>query len=251
MSLLGIDNLCKTFGDNLVVDHLSLHIERGEVIGLIGSNGAGKTTLVNLISGLLRPDGGTISFDGRDIGHDSVNARINAGIARSFQLVSLFDQLSVFDNIALTVSARDGKTSNMLRPADSDLAVAKETMRMLRQYGVHAKSQTPAGELSHGERKLLDVAVACALRPSLLLLDEPTSGVSTSEKAPIMDIVNSIVRAGAITAVIIEHDMDVVFRYSDRIVAMHQGRILADGTPDEIRVNEEVSITLLGEQVRC
>jgi branched-chain amino acid transport system ATP-binding protein len=249
MTLLAIDRITKAFGDNVAVDAVSLTIEQGGVVGLIGSNGAGKTTLVNLVSGLFRADSGSVTFEGRDITHLSVNERIRAGIARSFQLVNLFDQMSVLDNVALTVFAREGKTGHMLRPAEADVAVRDEALAVLRQFGVHAKAETPASELAQGERKLLDVAVACALRPRLLFLDEPTSGVSTREKAPIMDIVTSIVRSGGITAVVIEHDMDVVFRYSDRIVAMHQGRILADGTPDEIRNNDEVTTTLLGEHV--
>jgi len=249
MALLAVDRITKAFGDNVAVDAVSLTIEAGGVVGLIGSNGAGKTTLVNLISGLVRADSGAVTFDGRDITRLSVNERIRAGIARSFQLVNLFDQMSVLDNVALTVFSREGKTGDMLRPADADAAVRDEALAVLRQFGLHAKAATLAAELSQGERKLLDVAVACALRPRLLFLDEPTSGVSTREKAPIMDIVSSIVRSGAITAVIIEHDMDVVFRYSDRIVAMHQGRILADGTPEAIRKNDEVAMTLLGEHV--
>jgi branched-chain amino acid transport system ATP-binding protein len=249
MTLLAIDRVTKAFGDNVAVDAVSLAIEPGGVVGLIGSNGAGKTTLVNLISGLFRPDSGSLTFDGRDITSLSVNERIRAGIARSFQLVNLFDQMSVLDNVALTVFAREGKTNQMLRPAEADVAVRDEALGVLRQFGLQAKADTLAAELAQGERKLLDVAVACALRPRLLFLDEPTSGVSTREKAPIMDIVTSIVRSGQITAVIIEHDMDVVFRYCDRIVAMHQGRILADGTPDEIRANDEVAFTLLGEHV--
>ncbi len=249
MTLLAIDRVTKAFGDNVAVDAVSLTIERGGVVGLIGSNGAGKTTLVNLVSGLFRADSGSVTFEGRDITQLSVNERIRAGVARSFQLVNLFDQMSVLDNVALTVFARDGKTGEMLRPAEGDVAVHDEALAVLRQFGLHAKAETLAAALAQGERKLLDVAVACALRPRLLFLDEPTSGVSTREKAPIMDIVTSIVRSGAITAVIIEHDMDVVFRYSDRIVAMHQGRILADGTPDEIRANDEVTTTLLGEHV--
>ena len=249
MPLLAVQRLTKTFSDNVAVDDVSLAIEPDGVVGLIGSNGAGKTTLVNLISGLFRADSDSLTFDGRDITHLSVNERIRAGIARSFQLVNLFDQMSVLDNVALTVFSRDGKTGNMFHPAEGDGAVRDEALAVLRQFGLHAKADTLASELAQGERKLLDVAVACALRPRLLFLDEPTSGVSTREKAPIMDIVTSIVRSGAITAVIIEHDMDVVFRYSDRIVAMHQGRILADGTPDAIRANDEVAMTLLGEHV--
>ena len=133
--------------------------------------------------------------------------------------------------------------------ASRDAAVWEEARGVLQQFGLESKAAIPAGGISHGERKLLDVAVAYALKPKLLFLDEPTSGVSTREKAPIMDIVSAIVRSGGITVVIIEHDMDIVFRYSKRIVVMHQGAILADGTPDEIRRNDEVTTTLLGTHV--
>src|SRR5206468_6969138 len=163
-----------------------------------------------------------------------------------FQLVNLFDQLTTLDNVALALFSRDGKTRKLLTLSDADTAVRDEAMGILRQFGLDARARMAARGLSQGERKLLDVAVAYALRPKLLFLDEPTSGVSTREKAPIMDIITSVVRSGGITAVIVEHDMDVVFRYCPRIVAMHQGTILADGTPDEIRRNEQVTITLLG-----
>ncbi|HEU5322424.1 MAG TPA: ABC transporter ATP-binding protein, partial [Methylomirabilota bacterium] len=213
---------------------------------LIGSNGAGKTTLVNLISGLLRADGGQILFRGTDVTAQSVHGRIRAGIARSFQLVNLFDQLTALDNVALAIFSRAGKTAKLLALAEVDRPVWEEAFGVLRVFGLEAKARMLAGGLSQGERKLLDVAVAFALRPKLLFLDEPTSGVSTREKAPIMDTVTSVVRAEGISAAIIEHDMDVVFSYSDRIVAMHQGAILADGTPDEIRRNEAVTTTLIG-----
>jgi branched-chain amino acid transport system ATP-binding protein len=228
------------------VDGVSLRIEPNEVLGLIGSNGAGKTTLVNLISGLFPADGGALVLEGRDITRQSVNERIRAGIARSFQLVNLFDHLTVLDNVALTIFSRQGKTRRLMALAGLDDDVHGEAFAILTQFGLATKARMLAGAIAQGERKLLDVAVAYALRPRLLFLDEPTSGVSTREKAPIMDIITAIVRSGGITAVIIEHDMDVVFRYSDRIVAMHEGRILAEGTPDEIRQNEQVTLTLLG-----
>jgi len=246
MSLLQTRALRKSFGDLHAVDGVDFRVETGEMLGLIGSNGAGKTTLVNLISGLLRADGGTIVFDGRDVTRQSIHQRIEEGIARSFQLVNLFDQLSTLDNVALTIFSRDGKSRSLTTLADRDTAVLDEAYAILKSFGLEAKARMAAGGLSQGERKLLDVAVAYALRPKLLFLDEPTSGVSTREKAPIMDVVTSIVRSGQITAVVIEHDMDVVFTYSDRIVAMHQGAILADGTPDEIRRNEAVTTTLIG-----
>jgi branched-chain amino acid transport system ATP-binding protein len=246
MSLLATRTLSKSFGAMRAVDGVDLAVNAGELLALIGSNGAGKTTLVNLISGLVRPDAGTILFEGRDVTRQSVTERIRGGIARSFQLVNLFDQLTAFDNIALTIFSRRGKTRHMASLAVRDREVADEAQEVLQRFGLASKARMLAGGLAQGERKLLDVAIAYALRPKLLFLDEPTSGVSTREKAPIMDIVTSIVRSGNITAVVIEHDMDIVFRYSDRIVAMHQGAILADGTPEEIRHNEQVAVTLLG-----
>jgi len=246
VSLLEIRNVTKTFGDNRAVDDVTLTIRKGEFLGLIGSNGAGKTTLVNLISGFFHADRGALVFDGHDITRHSINGRIRAGIARSFQLVNLFDHLTVLDNVALTIFSRQGKTRWLWKLAGRDHAVRDEAMAVLRQFGMESKAAMLAGAVSQGERKLLDVALAYALRPKLLFLDEPTSGVSTREKAPIMDTVTSVVRSTGISAAIIEHDMDVVFNYSDRIVAMHQGAILADGTPDEIRRNETVTTTLIG-----
>ena len=246
MNLLEIRDVRKSFGSNVAVNDVSLTIHKGEFLALIGSNGAGKTTLVNLISGFFPADHGALVFEGHNITHQSVNERILVVIARSFQLVNLFDQLTVLDNVALTIFSRQGKTRWLWALADRDGAVRDEAVAILRQFGMEGKGAMLAGAISQGERKLLDVALAYALRPKLLFLDEPTSGVSTREKAPIMDIVTAVVRAEGITAVVIEHDMDIVFRYSDRIVAMHQGAILASGTPDEIRRNEQVAMTLLG-----
>jgi len=245
-ALLETRGLTKYFGDTHAVDEVDFRVVRGEMLALIGSNGAGKTTLVNLISGLLRADRGSIVFQETDVTRQSVHERIAEGIARSFQLVNLFDQLTTLDNVALSIFARDGKTRRLFTLADHDTAVRREALEVLREFGLEGKGGVAAGGLAQGERKLLDVAVAYALRPKLLFLDEPTSGVSTREKAPIMDVITAIVRSGRITAVIIEHDMDVVFRYSDRIVVMHEGKILADGTPDAIRGNEQVTTTLLG-----
>jgi len=246
VSLLVTKDLVKYFGDTHAVDHVDFTVKEREVLALIGSNGAGKTTLVNLISGLFAPDSGRILFRGRDVTHESVHGRIRAGIARSFQLVNLFDQLSTLDNVALTVFSRDHKTKKLASLASADSAVWDEAYDILGLFGLEAKARMLAGGVSQGERKLLDVAVAYALKPKLLFLDEPTSGVSTREKTPIMDRVTSVVRSTGISAAIIEHDMDVVFNYSDRIVAMHQGAILADGTPDAIRRNAAVTTTLIG-----
>jgi branched-chain amino acid transport system ATP-binding protein len=246
VSLLETRRLTRHFGETRAVDGVDFAVREGEVLALIGSNGAGKTSLVNLISGLIRPDSGQILFRDQDVTPHSVNQRIRAGIARSFQLVNLFDHLTCLDNVALAIFSREGKTKKLLALAGRDTAVWREAADVLGQFGLDSKARMLAGGISQGERKLLDVAVAYALRPRLLFLDEPTSGVSTREKAPIMDIITAIVRSRGITAVIIEHDMDIVFKYSDRIVVMHQGTILADGTPDEIRDNATVTTTLIG-----
>jgi branched-chain amino acid transport system ATP-binding protein len=244
--LLKTVNLRKQFGETRACDGLDFVVNKGEFLSLVGSNGAGKTTLVNLISAHLQPDSGQILLEDRDITFTTVTERIKAGIARSFQIVNLFDGLSVFDNVALSIFSREGKAVKMAVLADHDADVRREAIEILGQFGLSNKSGVPAGGLAQGERKLLDVAVAYALRPRLLFLDEPTSGVSTHEKAQIMDTVSSVVRGGHVTAVVIEHDMDVVFRYSDRIVMMHEGSFLADGTPDEIRANKDVASILLG-----
>jgi branched-chain amino acid transport system ATP-binding protein len=247
--LLKTVDLRKQFGETRACDGVNFVVHQGEFLSLVGSNGAGKTSLVNLISAHLQPDSGKILFEDRDISFMSVTDRIKAGIARSFQLVNLFDGLSVFDNVALSIFSREGKAAKIARLADHDDDVRSETMEVLGQFGLGSKCGVMARGLAQGERKLLDVAVAYALRPKLLFLDEPTSGVSTHEKAQIMDTVSSVVRAGRVTAVVIEHDMDVVFRYSDRIVMMHEGRFLADGTPSEIRANKDVASILLGASI--
>jgi len=246
MNLLQTEKLSKSFGDTHAVDNVDFTIGEGEVLALIGSNGAGKTTLVNLISGLLQPDSGRILFRGADVTNQSVADRIEAGIARSFQIVNLFDELTVLDNVALAIFSREGLTRSFWSLADLHHPVWREARDTMRQFGLEAKASALAGGISQGERKLLDVAVAYALKPRLLFLDEPTSGVSTREKAPIMDVISSIVRSHGITAVVIEHDMDIIFKYSDRIVVMNEGAILASGSPEEIRSNEAVKDAVFG-----
>ena len=246
MSLLRTERLRKRFGETRAVDDVDFAVNEGEFLSLVGTNGAGKTTLVNLISAFLSPDSGRIFIADRDITYAPVDERIRAGIARSFQLVNLFDDLSVLDNVALAIFAREGKSRRIFRLAERDVAVTHEATELLGQFGLGAKAGALAGGLAQGERKLLDVAVAYALRPKLLFLDEPTSGVSTRDKAQIMDTVSSVVRAGGVTAVVVEHDMDVVFKYSDRVVVMHEGRFLADGRPEAIRNNADVAKYLLG-----
>jgi branched-chain amino acid transport system ATP-binding protein len=246
MALLQTIHLKRYFGETRAVDDVNLSIEEGEFVSLVGPNGAGKTSLINVISALLTPESGRIVFRGEDITRLSVTERVKAGIARSFQLVNVFDDLTTFDNVALAIFSRQGKTAHLGSLAHLDHEVTREAETILGQFGLAAKRDDIARDLSQGERKLLDVALAYALRPRLLFLDEPTSGVSTRDKGQIMDTIASVVRAEGIAAVIVEHDMDVVFKYSDRIVVMAQGAVLAQGTPDEIRRNEQVAMVLLG-----
>ncbi len=247
LALLTAHGLRKHFGETRAVDGVDFSVEEGQLVSLVGSNGAGKTTLVNLITGLLPPDAGTIVFQGRDVTHLSVHGRIKAGVTRSFQIVNLFDALTALDNVRLAIFSREGKVSNALSLAERDRDVKQEALDVLGEFGLGEKAAVVAGGLAQGERKLLDVAVAYALRPKLLLLDEPTSGVGTREKSHIMDTIEAVVRARGLSAVIVEHDMDVVFKYSDTIVMMHEGRVLARGVPDEIVRDERVA-TMLGRR---
>ena len=245
LALLAAHGLHKHFGETRAVDGVDFSVDEGQLVSLVGSNGAGKTTLVNLITGLLRPDAGTIVFQGRDVTHLSVHDRIKAGVTRSFQIVNLFDALTALDNVRLAIFSREGKVSHAFTLAERDGDVKREAVDVLREFGLGDKAAVEAGGLAQGERKLLDVAVAYALRPKLLLLDEPTSGVGTREKSHIMDTIEAVVRARWLSAVIVEHDMDVVFKYSDTIVMMHEGRVLAQGVPDQIVRDERVA-TMLG-----
>ena len=246
MRLLETVHLKKYFGDTHAVDDVNLTIEEGELISLVGPNGAGKTSFCNIVSAYYSADSGKIIFQGQDVSDASVIQRVKAGIARSFQLVNLFDDLTAFDNVALAIFSREGKTRNFAALARRDSEVTREADAVLDQFGLAGKRNELARGLAQGERKLLDVALAYALRPKLLFLDEPTSGVSTRDKGQIMDTIASVVRGEGITAVVVEHDMDVVFKYSDRIVVMHQGAILAQGAPAEIRKNEQVAMILIG-----
>jgi branched-chain amino acid transport system ATP-binding protein len=246
MALLQTIDLKRYFGETRAVDNVSLSIEEREFVSLVGPNGAGKTSFINVVSGHLKSESGKVIFKGEDITGATIVQRVRAGIARSFQLVNVFDDLTAFDNVTLAIFSRDGKTAQLGTLAHLDSDVTREADGILEQFGLASKRGTIARGLAQGERKLLDVALAYALKPKLLFLDEPTSGVSTRDKGQIMDTIASVVRGEGITAVIVEHDMDVVFKYSDRIVVMAQGAILAQGTPDEIRKNERVAMVLLG-----
>jgi ABC-2 type transport system ATP-binding protein len=232
-ALLETSGLVKQFGEFRAVDHVDFRVREGEVLALIGSNGAGKTTLVNLISGLLRPDEGRILFRGADVTQQSVHERIAAGIARSFQLVNLFDQLSALDNVALAIFSRQRKTRKLFTLAEADRPVWQEAIEILATFRMEPKARVLAGGLSQGERKLLDVAVAYALRPKLLFLDEPTTGFDPEARRRFWGLIDSL-KADGTTILLTTHYLEEAAQLADRAAVINGGRIIDIGRIDEI-----------------
>ena len=244
--MLLAENLRKYFGDVKAVDDVSFGIEEGEIVSLVGSNGAGKTTLVNLISGYLMPDSGKIIFGDSDITYASAYKRIKVGVGRSFQGASLFETATVLDNVRTPLFSRYGKIKRGLLPADRYTDITNEALEILNIFNISDKRDLSPKDLSEGDMKVLDVAIAFALKSKLLLLDEPTSGVATADKFKVMDTIVAAIRKENISTLIIEHDMDIVTDYSDRVLVMHEGKIIAEGKPNEIMESKEVLTTLFG-----
>ncbi len=245
--ILQTEGLKKYFGEVRAVDHIDLEVKEGEILSIIGPNGSGKTTLLNLISNMIEPDSGKVFFYGKDVTRWPPSRLARMGLVRSFQLVNLFDGLSALENVKAAVIAKLGRTSKLFSSLNRDEEVTRRSFELLELFKLSDKAETLARDIPHGDRKVLDVALCFALDPKLILLDEPTSGVSTSEKKPVIQRIEEAVRKGGVTAVIVEHDMDIVFGYSDRVVAMHEGRILAEGKPEEVKANEEVRRVITGE----
>jgi branched-chain amino acid transport system ATP-binding protein len=244
--MLTVDNLKKHFGFVRAVDNINLEIKEGEIVSIIGTNGAGKTTLVNLISGYIKPDSGRILFFDKDITYASPYVRIKLGVGRSFQSIQLFGNSTVLDNVRTALFSKYGMIRRGFLPADRYSSVTDEAIDILGNFNISDKKHlTPTG-LSEGDLKILDIAIAFALKSKLLLLDEPTSGVATNDKFKVMDSIVSAIRKERISTLIIEHDMDIVSGYSDRVIVMHEGRIMAEGKPDEIMENKEVKATVFG-----
>ncbi len=245
--LLEARDVRKRYGDVVALDGVSLALGEGEFVSIIGPNGAGKTTLVNLLAGLARPTAGTVRFKGRDVTGAGPGALARLGLARSFQLVSVFPALTVEETLAVAVAARLGRARRLWRALARDADVHREVREVAALFGLGPRLARPARTLAQGEKKLLDVASAFALHPDVILLDEPTSGVSTADKHAIMEVLVAAARRIGIRAILqVEHDMDIVFGYSDRIVALHQGRVLADAGPEAIRADARVVATVLG-----
>jgi len=243
--MLQVAGLRKSFDGFLAVDEAHLHAAPGEITAVIGPNGAGKTTLFHLITGQLAPERGSIRFKGQEIGGLPPHLICRRGISRSYQIVNIFDRLSVFENIQVAVLSRQGRSLNPLTPARR-LAI-RETAEILDAMGLGDKTRCMGGVLSHGDRKVLEIAVALGNRPELLILDEPTAGMSIEETEMVLNLMRRLRTEMGITLVFCEHDMEMVFTLADQIMVMQHGRTLIQDRPDAVRTHPAVRAAYLGE----
>jgi len=244
-TILKITDLCKSFGGVHATDNVSLEIKQGETHALIGPNGAGKTTLVSQLSGLLPPDSGQIVFNGVDVTGLPAHKLSLAGLARSFQITSVFQDMTLLDNVALAVQARDGHAFRFWRNAKRDNTLRQPAMSYLNRTGLEGSAHQLAAEVSHGERRQLEIAMALATQPSLLLLDEPMAGMGQDESRLMIQILNEL--RGEKSILLVEHDMDAVFALADTISVLVYGKVIATGTPAEIKTDPLVQQAYLGE----
>jgi len=245
--VLSLRNLSKRFGGVVAVDGVTLDVAAGEVHALIGPNGAGKTTLIHQISGSLPCDQGQIVFLENDLTKTKAHERVRAGLARSYQITSIFRRFSVLDNLALAVQARSGSSFSFWRPVAAETALFDEARAIASQIGLAEKTTYLASSLSHGEQRALEVGLALATRPKLVLLDEPMAGMGPEESNRMIGLIGRI--RAEVAVLLVEHDMDAVFRLADRISVMVNGRLIATGLPDQIRMNEEVRKAYLGDEL--
>jgi len=245
--ILEAESIRQFYGDVCALDGVSVGIEPGQFVSIIGPNGAGKSTLINVLTGVLHPSAGTVRFRGRDIRGIGPARLARLGLARSFQLVQIFPDLTVEETLEAAVVSRLRRGRRLFADIGRDREVRQAAREVAELFGLADTRGALARQLSQGDKKLLDVASAFALRPRVILLDEPTSGVSTRDKTAIMEMLVAASRGAGLEAIIlVEHDMDIVFGYSDRIVVLHQGRVLADGAPDAIRADEAVVAAVVG-----
>lgn len=249
MAQLATHGLCKRFGGVVATDGVSLSVEHGELHALIGPNGAGKSTLVHQLHGTVRPDAGSVGFEDADITMRSPHERIALGIARSYQVTNVFRRLSAREGVALAVQARRGSSFRFWRPVSRETELFDEADRVLERVGLGQRATTLAGSLAHGEQRQLEMALALATRPKLLLLDEPMAGMGPDESERLIRLILSL--KGVVSILLVEHDMNAVFRLADRISVMVFGRIVATGTPEQIRADPEVRKAYLGDGVRA
>ena len=243
--ILQVRNLNKAFGGVVATDHLDFDVRQGEIHAVIGPNGAGKTTFVAQIAGMLTPDSGEIIFDGQEISGLSAPERSHAGLARSFQITSVFPNFTAIENVALSIQAHDGHSFRFWTTAFRDAKLIQPARNILEQVGLADRALSLAGNLAHGEQRQLEIAMALATKPKLLLLDEPTAGMGAEESEIMRQFLLGL--KGEYSIILIEHDMDTVFNLSDRITVLVYGRGIATGAPDEIRSNAQVKAAYLGE----
>ena len=242
--MLRVENLHKSFDDFNAVNGAGLRVERGELVAVIGPNGAGKTTLFNLITGHLKPNQGRVLFKDEDITRLAAHEICRKGIARSFQIANVFQRLSVFRNVQVSVLSQKRMSNILFRPAQG--LVVDETLHILESVGLLEKKLDVAGSLSHGDKRILEIAIALGNEPELLILDEPTAGMSPDETATTMALVQRLAREQGLTILFCEHDMDVVFNVATSIMVMQQGKTILQAAPEEVRQNITVQEAYLG-----
>lgn len=245
-SLLAVDHVTQRFGKLVAVNGLSMLVEPGELRAVIGPNGAGKTTFFNLISGLIAPTSGKIYFDGRDVSGLSPERRVALGIARTFQITEIFPELSVAENLRIAVEVTSGQRLRMWRSRRKDGEIRERVDHLLGLAGLQERADRLVGELSHGDQRSTEILMALALEPRLLLLDEPTAGMSDQETFGIAELVRRLHREQRLTILLVEHDMRVIAHLADRITVLAEGATLAEGTFDEISGDERVQTAYLG-----
>jgi len=247
MSLLAVRNVTKNFGSLVAVQNVSLLVEPGELRAIIGPNGAGKTTFFNMISGFFPPSAGSIEFDGQDVTRLPAWRRVGLGMARTFQITEIFPELTVRENVRNAAEVADGQSLRFFAVRADVTRIAATVDEMPSHVGLAEKAERLVGELSHGDQRATEIAMALALKPRLLLLDEPTAGMGDQETYEITGLIRRLHRENKFTIVLIEHDMRVVFHLADRISVLDQGRLLAEGTPDDIAKSEVVQAAYLGD----
>ncbi|HUN98743.1 MAG TPA: ABC transporter ATP-binding protein [Bradyrhizobium sp.] len=246
MSLLEVDNASKRFGSLRAVDGVSMSVESGELRAIIGPNGAGKTTFFNLLSGLFRPTAGRVIFAGEDITRLRPEQRVSRGIARTFQITEIFPELTASENLRIPVEIVAGYRMRPWISRRKSEALNKRVTQLLAMGGLNDKANRLAGELSHGDQRTIEILMALSLRPRLLLLDEPTAGMGEQETDEVVRLISGLHQQLGLTILLIEHDMHVVFQLASRILVLAEGRVLAEGTPEQISANDAVQTAYLG-----